>query len=288
MPSVAQRPVRTPPGPVDEPARLRPFAALARGTVRPRRQRAVPFERAGARCAGARQRAAAAGRQLVEPRRAVGAGRSRTRRATSASSTTAARAACIPISAARHRRAASTIYGMPYAVVDGAQAKSAVTFQYATRATASTLDRPGLSVLSDPDAVDHAAALGRGRRARQRRPAQQRRPPPADGRLHEQRPLRALQRLVRRLEGQLVRRLGRVLRPRHRTAPARRLDLGRCRRACDLSRPGALRRGVQFRGRRDRPRLSCDRACDQRLRLAGLAPRRQHDRRVAASARGCV
>ena len=65
------------------------------------------------------------------------------------------------------------IYGMPYAVVDGAQAKQAVTFQYWDESDGvNYATRTRRAVLPDSRAGDHAAALGRGRRARQRRPAQ--------------------------------------------------------------------------------------------------------------------
>ena len=54
-------------------------------------------------------------------------------------------------------------------------------------------------------------------------------------------------------------------------AASRRVDVGRCRRAGDPAGARAVRRGV--RGRRDRARVSRDRAGDERLRVSGVAPR---------------
>ena len=64
------------------------------------------------------------------------------------------------------------IYGMPYAIVDGTQPKQAVTFEYWDESDGvDYATGQGVPFYPIPRAGDHAAALGRGRRARQRRPA---------------------------------------------------------------------------------------------------------------------
>ena len=63
------------------------------------------------------------------------------------------------------------IYGMPYAIVDGSQAKQAVTFDYAGRERRRRRERARRAVLSAAVAGDDAAALGRRRRAGQHRSA---------------------------------------------------------------------------------------------------------------------
>ena len=72
--------------------------------------------------------------------------------------------------------------------------------------------------------------------------------------------------------------LGRRLRPVVQRAAAGGLDVGRRRGPGDPARPGALRRGD---ARPDPPRVPRHRAQHERLRLARLAPRRQHGRRAA-------
>ena len=108
-----------------------------------------------------------------------------TPRASSRSSTTAARAGCIPTSAARRRRAASHIYGMPYAVVDGDAAEAGGDLRLLGRERRRQhVDGQGVPFYPIPAQAITQSALGRGRRARQRRPAQPERPPPADRRPH--------------------------------------------------------------------------------------------------------
>ena len=121
-------------------------------------------------------------------------------------------------------------------------------------------DRAGSSFLSDSGAGHHAAALGRGRCSRQRRRAGRQRPPPSHRRLHEQVSVRALQRLLRRRASEVVRRVGRVLRHEDEQPAAGYVDLRGCRRPRDLSGPRALRRGLECRHHRHRPRLSRHRA----------------------------
>ena len=113
------------------------------------------------------------------------AGRRRTRRASSPSSTTAARASCIRTSAARRRRAASPSTECRTRSSTARSRSRRCTFDYWDESDGVNYgDRAGRAVLSDSGAGDHAAALGRRRRARQRRPAQRQRPPSADHRLH--------------------------------------------------------------------------------------------------------
>ena len=65
-----------------------------------------------------------------------------------------------------------SIYGFPYVVVDGTQPKRAVQFQYSDESDGvEPHDGSKLSVLSDSRRGDHPAALGRRRRAWQRRSA---------------------------------------------------------------------------------------------------------------------
>ena len=115
-----------------------------------------------------------------------------------------------------------------------------------------SLDRDLLPVLSDPRRGDHAAALGRRRRSRQRRPDLLPGSPHADARPRPPPPLRALQRVVRRRR--LAGVLRRVLRHEHERPPARRLDVRRRGRARDPSRSRPLRRGL--RGRTQAPARS--------------------------------
>ena len=142
-------------------------------------------------------------------------------------------------------------------------------------------DRPGSAVLSAARTGHHAGALGRGRCAGERRSAQCGGSPPARHRLHEPHALRALQRLLQRDAGQVVRRFGRVLRHEDEQPPPRHVDIGRCRGPRHLSRARPLRRRLESGGDRYRPRVPRDRACHERLRVPGFASRRIDSRRVA-------
>ena len=169
------------------------------------------------------------------------------RRRSSPSSTTAARGACIPTSAAKRRRAACDIYGMPLRRSSTARSRSSRSrSSTGTRATASTTSTgAGHSVLSDSRRGDHAAALDRRRRARQRRPAQSSRSPPADRRLHEPAPLRALQRLLQRGQAKWYAGSGAFFDMNANDRRPDDVDLRRRRGARDLSGPRPLRRGVE-------------------------------------------
>ena len=162
------------------------------------------------------------------------------------------------------------IYGFPYVVVDGAQAKRDRPVRRARRERRR--DAPGrrvVPVLSGPGRGDHAGPLDRGRRPGQRRRTGHAGPAPPDGGSRPTSSVRALQRLLRR--SRVAGLLGRVLRHEHRRPPSRRLDLRGRRGTGDPARPGAVGRGV--RGGRDPARVPLHGPAHERLRLSRVAPR---------------
>ena len=136
--------------------------------------------------------------------------------------------------------------------------------------------RPRAARLSDPGRGAHDGQLHRGRAAGRRvvrRSASAR---------HRSRSLAALRDLRDDLErggGPLGGGLRRGLRPRDATPAVPKAGRRPTPPASRSSRAGALRRGVRRGG--DHARVPRHDARDQRLRLAGLAPRRQHRRRAA-------
>ena len=197
-----------------------------------------------------------------------------------ASSTTAARASCIPTSAARRRRAASRSTACrTRSWTEPAEARGHVRLLGRKRRR-QLRDRTGHTVLSDPCAGDDAAALGRRRRARQRRPARGQRPASPDHRLHAT-GTSTSSTTSGTTPHEVVRGLRRILRHEHQQPAARHVDLRGRGGARDLSRPRALRRGLESRDHRHRPRVPRHGARHQRLRLSGIAPRGQHRGRVA-------
>ncbi len=167
------------------------------------------------------------------------------------------------------------IYGMPYAVVDGAQPKLAVTFDYWDESDGVNMSTgQGIPFYPIPSQAIAQSALGRRRRARERRPAQPERSSSADRRLHQPPSLRALQRLLQRRAGEVVRRFRRVLRPEDEQPASRHVDVGRRGRPRDPPGARPLRRGVERGAHRHRPCAPRHRALDQRLRVSGVAPRR--------------
>ncbi len=178
-----------------------------------------------------------------------------------------------------------SIYGFPYAVVDGSQAKKAVTF--AEPEESDGVLHPGdtsYPVLPDTRRGHHPAALDRGRGAGQRRQHRDPGPPPPRRGSRQPSPLRALQRPLGRLG--LAGILRRVLRPEDERPAPRGLDLGRRGRSRDPAGPRALRRGLRPGG--DPPCAPIHRAAHQRVRISRLAPggapgpRRASDGRAAA------
>ena len=142
--------------------------------------------------------------------------------------------------ASRLRRQGSpgsvTIYGMPYAIVDGSQPKQAVTFDYwdesdgvdyATGQGIPFYPMPAQAI-TQPHWVEGGAPATWTSGAQATATAR--------SRLHEQISVRALQRLLQPDAGEVVRGLGRVLRHEHEQSPARHVDLRGRRRPRDISR----------------------------------------------------
>ena len=105
-------------------------------------------------------------RQLVEPRHQRARRSTPSRRRIHRLHRQRRRARCIRTSAATSRRAASTIYGIPYVVVDGTQPKKSVDFDYSDESDGVNHTTDRAAVLPDPGRGHHAAALDRGRRRR--------------------------------------------------------------------------------------------------------------------------
>ncbi len=133
------------------------------------------------------------------------------------------------------------------------------------------------SVLPDSRRGDHPGPLGGKRRARQRRPSQQQRSPPADRRSNKPLPVRVVQRVLRRQP--VAGGIRGFLRHEHERPAAGWLDLGGRGRARHPPGTGPVRRGL--RNGRDSTRVSRDRPLDEWIRLSGVPSGRLHERRVA-------
>ncbi len=138
------------------------------------------------------------------------------------------------------------VYGMPYAVVDGTQPKQAVTFDYWDESDGVDATGRGLpfypipaQAITQPHWVEGGAPANVDQRSQ--------------GDRHllikvdcaNEVSLRALQRLLQRDAGEVVRGLRRVLRHERERAPSRRLDLRRRRGPRHLSGTRPLRRGME-------------------------------------------
>ena len=186
--------------------------------------------------------------------------------------------ACIRTSAAMSRRAASTSTASRTSSSTAASRRRRCSSSTGTKATASTRHRQAIPFYPIPASGDHAAALGRRRRARQHRPAQ-----PAtvtcSSSTGTTRHLYELYNVY--FDGA---RGGTRARARSSTwtrttagPKAGRRPTPRAWRSC----PGLVRYDEVVRRRRDRPRVPRHGARHQRLRLSGIASRRRHGRRAA-------
>ena len=151
------------------------------------------------------------------------------------------------------RRAAPTIYGMPYVVVDGTQAKSPVDFEYSDESDGVTTRRAELS----------RSTRSPTRRSRSRTGSRAASRATWTSAATSDRHMLIVDRDNKYLyelytsatHGDAVAGgLGRVLRHEHERPAARGLDVGRRRGAGDPARARALRRGVRTRGPRSATR----------------------------------
>jgi len=112
------------------------------------------------------------------------------------------------------------VYGMPYAIVNGSQPKQAVTFDYWDESDGVDMATgQGIPFYPIPSQAATQPHWG-GWRCGQRRPADAGRSPPVRHRLHEPLSVRALQRLLQFVAGEMVCGIGRVFRPERQQSAA--------------------------------------------------------------------
>ena len=205
----------------------------------------------------------------------------RSRRASSPSSTTAARGSSHPDFGGEASPGSEDIYGIPYVIVDGSQPKKAVTFEYWDESDGVNLaNGQGIPFYPIPaQSITQAHWIEGGA------------PGSVDQRSDSDRHLIVVDCTNRHLYelynvwydaslAEVVRRLRRFLRHECEPPAARHVDVRRCGRARDLPGARSLRRGMECRGDGHRPRLSRDRSRDERLCLPGVASRRIDDGRA--------